>query len=40
MELIKKRAAETDESAAVPDEGLIAVLSPSHATRLLLTVCV
>lgn len=40
MELIKKRAAETDESAAVPDEGLIAVLSPSHATHLLLTVCV
>lgn len=37
MELITKKAAVTDESAVVPDEGLIAALSPSHATHLLLS---
>lgn len=40
MGLIQKKATVTDESAAVPDGGLIAALSPSYATHLLLSVCV
>lgn len=38
--LIEKKSPVTDESAAVPDEGLIAALSLSHATHFLLCVCV
>lgn len=36
MGMIEKKAAVTDESAAVSDEGLIAALSQSHVTHFLL----
>lgn len=39
MVLIERKDAVTNESADVPDEALIATLSPSHATHLLLSVC-
>lgn len=35
-----EKTAVTDESATVPDEGLITALSLSHTTHLLLCVCV
>lgn len=40
MEPIWKKATVTDESAAVPDGGLIAALSSSYATHFLQNVCV
>lgn len=39
MGRIKKMAAVLDESMSVSDEDLTAVLSPRHATHLLLSVC-
>lgn len=40
MEPIWKKATVTDESAAVPDGGLIAALSSSYAIHFLQGVCV